>query len=69
MVKWKDDLFNHFPLYPLYLAYQGEQVISIPQDPHADSHAKRHLEIFSLFREPPDPNPFIHSFPSPTIPD
>ena len=39
-----------FPLYPLYLAYQGKQVISIPQDPHADSHAERNLEISSLFR-------------------
>jgi hypothetical protein len=37
-------------LHPLYLAYQGKQVISIPQDPHSDSHTKRHLEIFSLFR-------------------
>ena len=43
-------LFEHFRLNPLYLAYQDKQVMCIPEDPHTDSHAKRHLEIFSLFR-------------------
>ena len=49
MVKWKEGLTLPIPQYPLYLVYQAEQVISMPQDPHAESHAKRHLEIFSFF--------------------
>jgi len=40
-----------FPLNPHYLAYQGKQVICIPQDPHANRHSKRHLEILSLLSE------------------
>jgi hypothetical protein len=43
-------LFNDFPLYPLYLTYRDKQVISIPEDPHADGNTKCHLEISSLFR-------------------
>jgi hypothetical protein len=38
-IREKNPCFDHFPLYPFYYLYQGNQVISLPENSHADGNS------------------------------
>jgi hypothetical protein len=44
--------FEHFPLYPFYYLYQGNQVISLPENSHANGKSgqleRKHIRVSEI---------------------